>query len=412
MRHVATHLLALSCAGASLAFQAGTSAQVITGKTPVSPKTAVGSITPKTLTLKPGGAAAAVTVAGNYLENVLSVQVIRGGQSASGMTAKLVPPWPSSGKLEIQAGPGAAVATGYQLRAIVKAGTSQTVIDVPQTVFSLAIAGTQLTAQPGPVGAMQSQTQTQTNLILPDLIVDAIRIDPPNPKNGGGGFGPGFLVYATIKNAGWKEAFLPRGWHLASSRFSGWRPNDFNGFSPTDNVTIPSGTAREFLVYNYRSTEQSPAGTWTVTVRADPDKQILESNEGNNEKSVPVTIADVNPPPSSPGDLIISSLSLDPPDATIAGNFKAVVVVKNQGGSAITLPGNGYPILSEQGDHLVCPQLSSNITLQPGQTTEFRCTPQKLQAGTFTWTVRVDPRQVVAEADENNNTKTMQITIH
>jgi len=56
-------------------------------------------------------------------------------------------------------------------------------------------------------------------------------------------------------------------------------------------------------------------------------------------------------------------------------------------------------------------QIFVDITLQPGQIREFRCKPQKLQVGTFTWTVRVDPMNRVAEADETNNTKTIQVTI-
>ncbi len=402
MKHVAAILLVLSCAGASLDFQTNSFAQVITGKTPVSPQTAIVSITPQTLSLRQGGTPAAVTVAGKYLENVLSVQVIRAGQSISSITAKLIAPWPSSGKVEIQAGTGTAVATGYQLRAIVKTGTSQTTIDVPPTVFTLEVVGVQLTAQPGPVGALQ--TQPQAARMMPDLIVEAIRIDPPQPKTGGEH--PGFDVYATIRNQGLKEAFLPRGWCLAMSKCPG--AGNENGHPCSDNITIPRGGSIEIQASQFRYAPNLSAGNWTLTVKADPEYQISESDEGNNEKSVPVTIEAVSSPP--PGDFIITSLSLDPAEATIAGNFKVVVVVKNQGGTALPLP-KGYAFIQEMGGYIDSWSTWNTETMQAGESREFRCTPSRLQVGAFTWTFMLDPMSQVAEADENNNTKTLQVTV-
>jgi hypothetical protein len=248
-----------------------------------------------------------------------------------------------------------------------------------------------------------------------DLVVQSIRIQPPNPKDGGPAtaqeFGAGFLVYATIKNQGLENAFLPRGWMLARSRFSAL-PSSSSNLPEKDNTTLAPGASIEVLAGNNRGAQLSPAGTWTVTVKADPDNQIAESDESNNEKSVQVTVASTGSttPPVTPADLVISDLRLEPAEATIAGNFKLVAVIKNIGGIAAAIPG-GWTSISEQSGRIRADALPyQTITLAPGQTMEFRGTPERLQRGTFTWTVTVDPQASVSE-NKSNNSKTIQVTV-
>jgi hypothetical protein len=326
-----------------------------------------------------------VSVEGNYLEYVIGVQVIREGKPIPGISAKLVQPWPASRNVELQA-LNALIGTGYQLRFATKVESHSEQFDVPVAIFSVNVSPQ----------------------FKPDLAVKAVTIDPPNPNNR-----DGFVVRATIVNQGRGDAFLPRGWSLAASRFSGWRPNDFYGFPLDDNLTLPALASKEVVAYGYRSSEKAVAGTWTITVRADPDKQIDETNEDNNEISLTVVVTDLNPPPpATPGDLIITDVRLDPAEATTAGNFQVVALIKNQGGIALILP-HGWEMLREQGDHLK-PDAGMSMTdrtLQPGGTMELRGTPQKLQVGTFTWTLVVDPMMKVAEANEQNNTKSFQVTI-
>jgi len=372
---------------------------------PMPEQAAIASFSPNAVRLLPDGPAAFITVEGRYLETVLSAQAVKGGRAAGEIAVWLVQPWPASRQIGLKAGFSAPVAQDYQLRAIGKAGLREFSIDVPLAVFRLEVAE-----------RMKSPTALQRNMppsapipnlvwgARPDLVVDAIRIDPPNPKNDPSGF----LIYATIRNQGGKDAFLPRGWHLAAAKFSG-QGNFFDGFVQRDNTTLAPGGALEILVRNCRSAELSPAGTWTVAVKADPDKQIAEIDEHNNEKSIGLTITDINPPPLLPSDLVITSLRLEPAEATTAGNFKLVAVVTNQGNGPAIFP-DGYDFISEQGRHLL-PEQPRGVTLQPSQSMEIRRTPQKLQVGTFTWTVFVDPFLKVPETDETNNTKMIQVII-
>jgi subtilase family serine protease len=255
--------------------------------------------------------------------------------------------------------------------------------------------------------------------LAPDLIVQSIRINPPNPKNGGQpsatDFGPGFLVYATILNQGQVEAFLPKGWRLSASRIVELNGN-YNSFiyGETNNITLVPGASIEVLAGNFRSQTLSPAGTWMIMVKANPDNQVPESNYANNEKSTQVTVANVNPSaPPPPTDLIISDLRINTTNATIDGNFKLIAVVKNNGGTAANIPPYWKGINFDNGDGS-CGMLSNSgsVTLQPGQTLEFQCNPIRLQVGTFTWTVTADPQKKVFESSAPNNTKTIQVTIN
>ncbi|GEM_PF-2814544 len=253
--------------------------------------------------------------------------------------------------------------------------------------------------------------------IKPDLIVQSIRITPANPKNGGQAsstdFGPGFLVYATIKNQGNEQAFLPKGWRLAASKNMGFR-DDYNSFNnqEANNITLPPGASQEVLAGNYRSAEMSPAGTWTVWVKANPDNQISESDYENNEKSIQVTVANVPAAPqAAPGDLVISSLRIEPTYATIAGNFKLIAVVKNIGGTSISLP-SYWKAINFSNAETNCGMQYNPMNLNAGQSVEYQCSPIRLQTGTFTWSVTADPQQKINEQNETNNTKSIQVIIN
>lgn len=373
------------------------------------PQPSIFSINPKSIRLERGGPSAIVLLEGQYFETVISAQVIKEGRPIDGVSAHLVQPWPQSKKIELQAWSHAEVATGYQLRMGVKIGTGQSHIDIPSAVFILNVGLNQRTAlesrQVQVVKDARQPTLAGRSITLPDLIVEKIRIDPPNPKNDTNGF----LVYATIKNQGNARAFLPRGWGLfhvsASNRVH--TPNQ------NDNFTLESGVSVELLATGFRYAQNPiPAGTCTVTVKVDPSKQITEISEDNNEMSVELTIEDVNPPAPAPielPDLIINDLWLDSEVATISGDFKIVASIKNQGASPAILP-NGYPILRESGIRIVDEQIW-DVTLQPGESREFRCAPQRLQVGTSIWTFYVDPLNRLAESDETNNSKTIEITI-
>jgi len=239
-----------------------------------------------------------------------------------------------------------------------------------------------------------------------DLIVSAIRIDPPNPNNSAG-----FDIYATLKNQGSKKAFLARGWHLAYSKLSS-SGSYFSGESTNENTTFAPQEAREVHVKKY-SYQETPVGTWTVTVRADPDKQIAESDENNNEKSVSLTVTEAPPPqPPKSADLIITNVRFEPAETTVVGNFEIVVTVKNQGTAVAYLDFGPmvwqleYHFVTEDPNYMV-----QNFTLQPNETRELRYKPQKLQVGTSAWRFLVNPNGQVQESKWDNNTMTIQVTI-
>jgi subtilase family serine protease len=222
-------------------------------------------------------------------------------------------------------------------------------------------------------------------------------------------------VYATIRNQGYGDALLPRGWRLAGANFAGTaydsdHPELFRGSEERENIRMKRGEIREVRITTYPSYS---AGTWELKVMVDSDKQIKEANENNNVKTVQLTVADA-PPPSKP-DLIITDLWLDPAEATVEGNFEVVAIIKNQGAAPATFPQHSFALAEDgRGDNNVeniYLRGIAEVTIQPGQSKEFRCDPTRLQVGTSTWVIKVDPTNKVYESNENNNTKSIVVTI-
>jgi hypothetical protein len=407
MKKCAIFFLGLFFVGAFFLPQAGVSTQVLVKKPlplPQPNQATLANFTPKAVTLHPGGPAAVVTVDGQYLETVLSAGIIKDGRGVPEITAKLVQPWPGSRKIELQATAAAPVAPGYQLRFIGKAGLKDFRLDVPLSLFSLEVVVKKMELQTSSKLIVNTNTQLQMPL-NPDLFVSSVRIDPPDPSTM-----TGFVVWATIRNQGSRDAFLARGWSIAKAAFSGRDPNLFLGSNQGSNFTLKAGASQEVYVTKFDS-YYTHEGDWTVTVRVDPDKQIAETNEGNNDRSTNLTVRyETPPPPIQPADLIITDLWLEPEVATLEGNFELVGIVKNQGGRDATFPAGYKNVLDEIGDHIQ-QYLSAPLTIHPGEAKEIRCKPRLLQAGTSTWTVIVDRYSHVPESDENNNKKTIEVTI-
>jgi hypothetical protein len=260
--------------------------------------------------------------------------------------------------------------------------------------------------QPETIGARG--TTTRDPRILPDLIVQSIRSDLLDNR---------LVVYATIRNQGYADAFLPKGWRLAGANFLGdWDSAtiDTAGGISNENVTLKRGQFREVEVCKLAG--PFITGLWQLTVMADPQKQVKESNENNNTSEV-MTIPNYDTQPGSShsthADLIITDLWLDPAEATLTGDFEVVAVVKNQGqGAAIISRFNGITKAPGGNSHDVKPKVRTyDIYLQPGQSVEIRGIPGGLTAGTFTWKIRVDAANIVQESNEYNNEKDIIVTI-
>ena len=237
----------------------------------------------------------------------------------------------------------------------------------------------------------------------PDLVINRIWFKMKDEKTGK------FNCYAEVKNVGKTEAFIGRGWPLFHANHSGWRSGSWYGFNLSENLRLGPGKTYSCIAENYTGEGEHDPGTHTIRVMVDPKNKVEEANEKNNIKSRTITLQGIPKEPVTQGDLIIRQIRIKPDTATIEGNFEVVITVTNIGGHSLWFRDKGRDILS-------CPnlddkQIFNKFEINPGGSKVFRRRPKRLDRGTFTWTIKVDPFNRINEANESNNTKQFKITI-
>ena len=143
------------------------------------------------------------------------------------------------------------------------------------------------------------------------------------------------------------------------------------------------------------------AGQHTLQFVADVNSQVGESNESNNSASVAVNIPE-------PPNLKVSAITLFPSTAVVGTQLTATAHLQNVGGTAsgafnVKWFRNGVQV--GYGRH---------VSLAPGQVSadnvRFSWTPTS--AGTYTLQFVADVDAEVREGNENDNSRTITVTVH
>jgi hypothetical protein len=108
-----------------------------TNDSSVSKIPAITGMSPNPLRLAPGESKI-VDIQGKNLENISGFQVMRSGQPSQFIKASFVMPWPTSGKVKIEADKNVQVGTSYRLRIIIDQNRRKFVNVTPQ-IFSIVI---------------------------------------------------------------------------------------------------------------------------------------------------------------------------------------------------------------------------------------------------------------------------------
>ncbi len=142
-----------------------------------------------------------------------------------------------------------------------------------------------------------------------------------------------------------------------------------------------------------------PAGTHTISVLADDQGLVAESNKSNNTLSQTITVA-ATPLP----DLIPASLTYDPATQTFTS------VISNQGTAATP---NGWlgVIYSVDGQYCTWGGVTKSLAAGASVTIGTGGGPCVIPAGTHTITVLADDQGLVAESNKSNNTLSRTITV-
>lgn len=215
-----------------------------------------------------------------------------------------------------------------------------------------------------------------------DLSVTSVTFDPNPPVRG-------WLtkVAVTVKNSG----NFPAGSFIVK-----WAPRPFaptlssqvSGLGPGQSTTV-------MFDYTYPA-----AGTFSTVAEVDSTNTVREINEANNKLTVSVT---VDPPLA---DLVVSDLTISPPQPVKKLSAKTTVVVKNQG----HIDATSFIVTWKPSP--LAPALSTQVNgLAAGASTAVVFNYTYPNSGSFKSVAEVDSTKRVRELSEDNNTKTLQVTV-
>jgi PGF-pre-PGF domain-containing protein len=217
---------------------------------------------------------------------------------------------------------------------------------------------------------------------LPDLIIENIIPNTSLPQEG-----RPLDFTVKVKNQG----IAPSGAALAK-----YYIND----TPRQDINIPSISIGESTNLTFSLTsDQVKVGTMQVKVVADSGNNVSESNETNNELTIPISVISLLP------DLTITSLSWTPETPKIGENVVFTATIKNNGPGASPSNKLRYSINGTNDTEVLVPALSAGGITQ----CNFSWTPEK--EGNIEVKTVVDPDSVVLENTKSNNTLTKNVTV-
>ncbi len=228
-----------------------------------------------------------------------------------------------------------------------------------------------------PDGNIARRTEALTVATAPDLTVASLSIEPSTNLQ----VGTPVTLKATVRNSGELPAanFIVR--FFANDRQIGEQPiTRLNGNSQAE-VTLPWRVL---------------GGNYQIRAIADADNTVAESNEGNNEASLPINL----PAP----DFAVTSLNISPNQNLKDGTRVQVQATVTNQGNATVFPVTVALLVDEGkfGEQVISEGLGAN----QNKTLSFSLT---LSSGFRKISVVVDPANELPESDENNNRRDLTL---
>jgi subtilase family serine protease len=218
----------------------------------------------------------------------------------------------------------------------------------------------------------------------PDLIVSEISIMPTNPYTT-----DSIVVKAVCRNIG---TAMARASHM---RFK------IGGESSPPVYAIESlapGATRQWL----REVHLTVAQNYLITVTADANHEVIESNETNNVKTFAFTVL-------APGkaDLTVQSITTSPA-APRAGDHVNITIQYANIGTATAVK---FITVSTVGGEAPPTMPATYHNVRPGHTFTENRTVTFSHAGIFVIKSRIDANNEVEESNERNNARQLTLTV-
>ena len=253
---------------------------------------------------------------------------------------------------------------------------------------------------PTPNTLLDTYNQAVSNVQpKPDLIVESIWTEPASPIEG-----QSYKIKATVKNQGNAPA-NPTGLDQWINAHFYIGSTDAGGEQEWCTSIAVGGT----YTFSSASRTAPAAGPYTIKAVADSQGDVAESNEGNNEKTAPITVQPVPKP-----DLIVESVWTEPASPIEGQNYKIKATVRNQGNADANPTGldqwiNAHFYIGSTdagGEQEWC------TSIAVGGTYTFSSASRTAPVhGNYTIKAVADSQADVAESDESNNEKTANITV-
>jgi len=253
-----------------------------------------------------------------------------------------------------------------------------------------------------PAGGPPIDRPRLDRLALPDLVPVSCFFNPSSAAPGT----QNIVLTVKYRNQGTADALIAsKTWEWTAARDQS-SSNNISWFNSGDAVTLKPGAERGAGTIS-SSPSLLPPGTYTYTVRIDPQNAVAESNELNNEMTCTLTIL------APGGDLKITNMVLNPA-APDSAHFNCVyVTVTNVGKEALTIPANTLMVSAPPFAQDATVSQTSPGVMQPGTSWTYMMKPTAAGKvkGTQIWTFTVDPQNRIVERMETNNQATLSVTV-
>lgn len=227
-------------------------------------------------------------------------------------------------------------------------------------------------------------TKTAVKALRPDLIISEISIMPTNPYTT-----DAIVVKAVCKNNGVRTAAAS---HM---RFK------IGGESTPPVYAIESlapGATRQWL----REVHLTVAQNYRITVTADVNNEVTESNEGNNVKTFDFTVL-------APGkaDLIVKSITVSPAAPHVGDHVNISIKYANIG----TATAVKFSTISTVGGEAPPAVPPTYHNIRPGHEFTENKTMTFTRAAAYLIKARIDTNNEIEELNETNNYREFIFTV-
>ena len=223
---------------------------------------------------------------------------------------------------------------------------------------------------------------------LPDLTITSFSISPEQPVRGS-------KATATIE-------IKNQGHNPARNFIVQWKPTLLTPDLSTQINFLDEGESTT-VTFDYT---YAIVGDFTSRAEVDSTNRVLELDETNNDKTIPVTVVPATI------DLTIVGFSINPAQPTQGANAHVVIRVANQGnspaGSFIVEWSPGARGLDPRGPSTLSKQVDS---LGAGETVDVAFDFAYAESGNFRTIARVDAFNNVPEINEKNNIDLLYVTV-